>query len=170
LDDLYFDETEVPLGEQLAKDEEQFGSLTKKEYAPRKDEVEEEKVPAQKKSLKKEAEEQLPPQKKAFAEETPEEMEARIRDEILKEQQIMTDKEVKEEKPDKNIHNLSYNDGKEPMGILDILLTIILVIVILIVLYYVLYMFLLNSSYPTFTDALFALRNPQNVINAILTH
>ena len=35
LDDLYFDEKEVPLGEQLAKDEEQYGSLTKKEYKPR---------------------------------------------------------------------------------------------------------------------------------------
>ena len=151
LDDLYFDETDIPLGEQLAKDEEQYGSLTRKEYTPKKQEAVEQKLPAEEKAPK---------------EETPEEMEARIRAEILKEQNLMTD----EEEADKTIHNLSYNDGKEPMGILDIILTIILIIVILIVLYYVLYLFLLNSSYPTFMDAVFALRNPQNVINAILTH
>ena len=61
-------------------------------------------------------------------------------------------------------------DEKEPMGVVDILLTIILIIVILIVLYYILFLFVLNASYPTFMDALFALKNPQNVINAILTH
>ena len=38
LDDLYFDENEVPLEEQLAKDEEQFGSLTRKPYAPKREE------------------------------------------------------------------------------------------------------------------------------------
>lgn len=149
LDDLYFDENDIPLGEQLAKDEEKYGSLTRKEYAPRPKEVEEQEV--------------LPP-KKALKDETPEEMEARIRAEILKEQNLMTDKE------DKSIHNLSYKDEKESMGIVDILLTIILIIVILIVLYYLVYLFLLSSTYPTFMDALFALRNPQNVINAILTH
>ena len=150
LDDLYFDETDIPLGEQLAKDEEQYGSLTRKEYTPKKQEAVEQKLPAEEKAPK---------------EETPEEMEARIRAEILKEQNLMTD----EEEADKTIHNLSYNDGKEPMGILDIILTIILIIVILIVLYYVLYLFLLNSSYPTFMDAVFALKNPQNVINHVLT-
>ena len=71
LDDLYFDETDVPLGEQLAKDEEKYGSLTRKKYVPKKEEVVEEKAPAKKKELK---------------DETPEEMEARLRAEILKEQ------------------------------------------------------------------------------------
>ena len=35
LDDLYFDEEEVPLNEQLARDEEKYGSLTMNEYQPR---------------------------------------------------------------------------------------------------------------------------------------
>lgn len=157
LDDLYFDETDVPLGEQLAKDEEQYGSLTRREYAPRKEEA---------------VEQQPPAQKKAPKQETPEEMEARIRAEIMKEQGLVPDKKIKDDidiQEDKNIHNLNY-DEKEPMGILDILLSIILIIVILIVLYYVVYLFLLSSTYPTFMDAVFALKNPQNVINAVLTH
>ena len=116
-------------------------------------------------------------------------MEARIRAEILKEQELMTDGVVLKEESkkenknrfglrhkdnelpteDKNIHNLNYKDEKEPMGAVDILLTIILVIVILVVIYYIVYLFLLSSTYPTFTDALFALSNPQNIINTILT-
>ena len=35
LEDLYFDEDEVPLNEQLARDEEKYGSLTRNEYTPR---------------------------------------------------------------------------------------------------------------------------------------
>jgi hypothetical protein len=35
LDDLYFDEEEIPLDEQLARDEEQYGSLTRHERPPR---------------------------------------------------------------------------------------------------------------------------------------
>jgi len=142
LDDLYFDEKEVPLGEQLAKDEEQYGSLTRKEYKPK--QVEE------------------IPKKPAPKFETPEEMEARIRAEIAKEQGLKTDKK-------ESIHNLNYQEEKEPMGIIDIILTIILIIVILIVLYYVIYLFFLSSSYPTFIDAIYALKNPQNVINTILS-
>ena len=146
LDDLYFDENEVPLEEQLAKDEEQYGSLTRKPYKPKE-------TPAQN-------------QKKAKPKaETPEEMEARIRAEILKEQGI--EPQIKQK--DKNIHNLSYNDEKEPMGIIDIILTIILIIVILIVVYYLIYLFILHNSYPTFMDAVFGLTNPQNVINNLLS-
>ena len=89
-------------------------------------------------------------------------MEARIRAEILKEQGLMSDKE------DGSIHNLNYQEEKDSMGILDVLLTIILIIVILIVIYYLIYLFILNASYPTFMDAVFALRNPQNVINNLL--
>ncbi|MBR3113470.1 MAG: hypothetical protein IKH29_07140 [Methanobrevibacter sp.] len=165
LDDLYFDETDVPLGEQLAKDEAQYGSLTRREYSPRPEEAVEQEPPVQKKAPKKEALKEEVLQKEVPKTETPEEMEARIRAEIMKEQGLMTDKEDE----DKSIHNLNY-DEKEPMGILDILLSIILIIVILIVLYYLVYIFLLSSTYPTFVDALFALKNPQNVINAILTH
>ncbi len=147
LDDLYFDE--VPLGEQLAKDEEQYGSLTRREY-PQKTAEE---PPVMKATHKREV-----PRN-----ETPEEMEARIRAEILKEQQ------VKVENGDQNIHNLNYQEEKEPMGVVDILLTIILIIVILVVLYYIIYLFFLNATYTTFMDAVFALKNPQNVINHILT-
>ena len=144
LDDLYFDENEVPLNEQLAKDEEQYGSLTRKPYQPRP--------------------QKAVAQKKAPINETPEEMEARIRAEILKE---------KGEHPsasNKGIHNIQYKDEKEPMSVIDIVLTVILVIVILVVIYYLVYIFLLKAYYPTFTQALYGLTNPQNVINNILSH
>ena len=150
LDDLYFDENEVPLGEQLAKDEAQYGSLTKKEY------------PA--KEVQEAPKEIEIPKKPTSRPETPEEMEARIRAEIAKEQGI---------KPNKNetgIHNINYKEEKEPMGVVDILLTVLLIIVILIVLYYIIYLFLLQTTYPTFMDAVFALKNPQNIINTILSH
>lgn len=143
LDDLYFDEKEVPLGEQLAKDEEQYGSLTRKEYPPREEP-----------SLK-----QTPPKN-----ETPEEMEARIRAEILAE--AKGDKKIKDTN---NIHNLNYQDEKEPMSAVDILLTIILILVILVVIYYLIYVFVLHAAYPTFMDAVYALSNPQNVINNALS-
>ena len=146
LDDLYFDENEVPLGEQLAKDEAQYGSLTRKEYAPR---------PVQE-----------PPRQPEPRVETPEEMEARIRAEIAREQNL---KMNPNQQQDNGIHNIIYKDEKEPMGVVDILLTIILIIVILIVIYYIVYLFVLNASYPTFMDAVFALKNPQNVVNAVLT-
>lgn len=149
LDDLYFDENEVPLNEQLAKDEAQYGSLTRREYAPRPTEAAEQKPISQMKAPKNES---------------PEEMEARIRAEILREQGLINDKDGG------NIHNINYKDEKEPMGVVDILLTIILIIVILIVVYYLIYLFLMNSMYPTFLDAIFALKNPQNVINNILSH
>ena len=147
LDDLYFEENEVPLGEQLAKDEAQYGSLTRKEYPTREVEV---------------------PEKQPSRPETPEEMEARIRAEIANEQGIK-DKKLMTEKTDSGIHNLNYKNEKEPMGVVDILLTLVLIIVILIVLYYIVYLFMLQSTYPTFMDAVFALKNPQNIINTILS-
>ena len=140
LDDLYFDEEEVPLGEQLAKDEEQYGSLTRKEYPTREE-------PA------------VPQAPKGRKQETPEEMEARIRAEILAEKE--GGKKIK----DNNIHNLNYQEEKEPMGVTDIILTIILIIIILVVIYYIVYVLVLHATYPTFTDAIFALKNPHNVIN-----
>ena len=147
LDDLYFDEAEVPLDQQLAKDEEEFGSLTRRPYEPRVEET----------NLKQE------PRKP----ETPEEMEARIRAEILAERDGKKRRGGKKKK--ENIHNLNYQDEKEPMGVVDILLTIILIIVILVVIYYLIYVFILHSTYPTFIDSIYALGNPQNVINNILT-
>lgn len=145
LDDLYFDENEVPLTEQLAKDEEQYGSLTKKPHKAQK--------PAEERQSVRE------PGKKITADE---ELEAKIRDEIEKEMK------AKENGDGKTIHNLNYQQEKEPLGAVDILLIIILVIVILIVIYYLVYLFVLNASYPTFMDAVRALSNPQNVINNVL--
>ena len=55
------------------------------------------------------------------------------------------------------------------MGIVDILLTIILILVVLIVIYYLIYIFTLSTYYSTFIDAIYALSNPQNVINNILS-
>lgn len=141
LDNLYFDDN-VPLGEQLAKDEEQYGSLTRKEYPDREETL-------------------LNSKKQHRKNETPEEMEARIRAEILAEK--------KGGRKDKNIHNLNYQEDKEPMGVIDILLTILLVLVILVVIYYLVYVFILHAAYPTFMDAIYALSNPQNVINNILS-
>ena len=146
LDDLYFDENEMPLGEQLAKDEEKFGSLTRRPYHPRSEEAI--------------AKEQATQRK---IHETPEEMEARIRAEILAEKE--GNKKIK----DGNIHNLNYQEENEAMNIVDIILTIILIIVILIVIYYIIFIIVLHTAYPTFMDALYALSNPQNVINNILT-
>ena len=146
LDDLYFDEKEeVPLGEQLAKDEAEYGSLTREEYVPK---------PAQR-----------APEKPIPRNETPEEMEARIRAEIEREHGLRA--EVEKDKKE-SIHNINYKEEKEPMGIVDVVLTIILIIVILIVIYYILYLFILSSSYPTFLDSIYALKNPQNVINNLL--
>mgnify|MGYP003297010399 CR=1 FL=1 len=42
-------------------------------------------------------------------------------------------------------------------------------LIILVVIYYLVYLFLLNATYPTFMDAVYALSNPQNVINNILS-
>ena len=158
LDDLYFDD-DVPLNEQLAKDEEKFGSLTKKEYKPRSEDI----IPQQ-------VQEPGTPKPKAPINETPEEMEARIRAEILNEQKGKGKRKRKSKKSETNIHNINYKDEKEPMGALDIVLTIILIIVILIVVYYLLYLFILHATYPNFIDAVYALQNPQNVINNILTN
>lgn len=163
LDDLYFDENEIPLGEQLAKDEAQYGSLTKKEYTPRP--VEEQ---PQKEKLKPEIPEV--PKKPTSRPETPEEMEARIRAEIAREQGLKVEKERRAGKEDAGIHNINYKEEKEPMGVVDILLTILLVIVILVVLYYIIYLFVLQATYPTFIDAIYGLQNPQNVINTILSN
>ena len=144
LDDLYFDDKDVPLNEQLAKDEEQFGSLTRRPYPPRPEEAILKETPKRP--------------------ETPEEMEARIRAEILAEKEGKT-----KGKDTDNIHNLNYQEEKESMSAVDILLTVLLIIVILIVIYYLIYVFVLHSFYPTYMDAIYGLSNPQNVINNILT-
>ena len=125
LDDLYFDEREVPLNEQLARDEAKYGSLTKDDYQPRTMEQPND----------------------------DEELERRIRAKLMRRE---------------SIHNIQYEEEKEPYGAVDILLTIILVLVILIVLFYLVYLFKLSATYPTFIDAVFGLKNPGALLNALL--
>ena len=137
LDDLYFDEAEIPLNEQLARDEAQYGSLTRNEYPPRN-------APQQQPS-------------------SDDDLERRIREELMRKEQGGKSSIRREQ-----IHNLQYEDKKEPFGALDILLSIILIIVVLIVLFYIVYLIKLSATYPTFIDALFGLKNPGMLLNALL--
>ncbi|MBQ9026824.1 MAG: ATPase [Methanobrevibacter sp.] len=139
LDDLYFDEVEeIPLNEQLARDEEQYGSLTRNEYKPRN------------------AHEQ---QRAAD-----EDLDRRIREELARREEAK--RQPRRQRREK-IHNINYEEEKEPYGAVDILLTIILIIVIVVVLFYILYVFMLSATYPTFLDAVFGLRDPGAFINAL---
>ena len=133
LDDLYYDEEEIPLNEQLARDEAKFGSLTRNEYHPRNTH-----------------------EKKTAADD---ELDRRIRSELAKREHRKYNNE--------SIHNIEYKEEKEPFSAVDIILTIILIIVILVVVYYIIYLLFLSASYPTFTDAIFALRNPGNLIRSL---
>ena len=147
LDDLYFDEPEVPLNEQLARDEEQYGSLTRREYAPRRE-------------PQREAPQRSAPQ--AYPEE--DDLDRRIREELARREQGKSIRDGREP-----IHNIQYEEEKEPFSAVDILLTVILILVIIVVLFYILYLFKLSATYPTFVDAVFGLKNPGQFINA-LTH
>ena len=260
LDDLYFDEPEVPLSEQLAKDEEKYGSIVDKPYVPSEPgtydesygEYEQEIItgepyenygtldqqihnenqmmkdepyePYQKETpqaprldpikpqelnnnpqehIQQEynqgytQQEQYPPQQEytqmeynqGYTQEdlyvqpkpatksihevetpvsrTPEEtaiLEEKIRQNISKE------KERKPVKPSKkSIHERDYRiNGKEPVSVVDIVLTIILIILILIVLFYLAYLFLLTDTYPTFLDAIYGLTDPQTFFSNLL--
>ena len=68
-----------------------------------------------------------------------------------------------------NIHDqIPYqNNGKEPIGKVDIALSIILIIVVLIVVFYIIYLLLLSTYYATFLDAILALADPQKLISNI---
>ena len=124
LDDLYFDEAEIPLNEQLARDEAQYGSLTRNEYPPR----------------------NAPEQQHG----SDDDLERRIREELMRKEQGGKSSIRREQ-----IHNIQYEDKKEPFGALDILLSIVLIIVVLIVLFYIVYLIKLSATYPTFIDAIF---------------
>ena len=137
LDDLYFDEAEIPLNEQLARDEAQYGSLTRNEYPPR----------------------NAPEQQHG----SDDDLERRIREELMRKEQGGKSSIRREQ-----IHNLQYEDKKEPFGALDILLSIVLIIVVLIVLFYIVYLIKLSATYPTFIDAIFGLKNPGMLLNALL--
>ena len=260
LDDLYFDEPEVPLSEQLAKDEEKYGSIVDKPYVPSEPgtydesygEYEQEIItgepyenygtldqqihnenqmmkdepyePYQKETpqaprldpikpqelnnnpqehIQQEynqgytQQEQYPPQQEYTQMEynqgytqqdlyvqpkpatksihevetpvsrTPEE--ANILEEQIR-QNISKEKERRPVKPSKkSIHERDYRiNGKEPVSVVDIVLTIILIILILIVLFYLAYLFLLTDTYPTFLDAIYGLTDPQTFFSNLL--
>ena len=138
LDDLYFDEEEVPLNEQLARDEEQYGSLTRREYKPR----------------------ETRKQRSAAAED---ELDRRIREELARKE-----RGGKRGKKSESIHNFQYEEEKEPYTAVDIILTIILIIAIIVVVFYILYIFKLNATYPTFIDAILGITNPGKFIQALM--
>ena len=139
LDDLYFDEEEVPLNEQLARDEAQYGSLTRNEYRPRNSY-----------------------EQQSAADD---DLDRRIREELARREQA---KNQPRRGRNDSIHNIQYEEEKEPFSAVDIILTIILIIVIIIVLFYIIYIFKLSGTYPTFLDAVFGLRNPGQFFNALL--
>lgn len=133
LDDLYFDEVEeVPLNEQLARDEEQYGSITRNEYRPRN--AHEQQMAAD------------------------DDLDRRIREEL-----------ARRENPQKRerLHNIQYEEEKEPYDAVDIILTVILIIVIIIVLLYILYIFKLSATYTSFLEAMLGIRDPATFINAL---
>lgn len=157
LDDLYFDEPEVPLNEQLARDEAEYGSLTRREYTPRPQQPEVQ--PQEPVQQVQEPAGYAPQQQRPLT--TEEEIERRVREELARrENPNLYDKR-------ESFHNIEYKEEKEPYGALDILLTIILVIAILVVLFYILYVFKLSTTYPTFVDAVMGLKNPSQFINAL---
>lgn len=138
LDDLYFDEEEVPLNEQLARDEAEYGSLTRNEYRPRNTH-----------------------EQQSAADD---DLDRRIREELAR-------REEEKRHPTKereSIHNIQYEDEKEPFGVVDIILSIILVIVIVVVVFYILYIFKLSATYPTFIDAILGLKDPGALLGALL--
>lgn len=164
LDDLYFDEPEIPLDEQLAKDEAEYGSLTKKPYIPPTPQPVEEYI-----------EENAYPQQleQSYYQQTPQPKTPHrsYEEEQELDRQIRSQLNIRREEPEntgKLIHNIKYDDGKEPYGVVDIILTIILIIAILVVLFYIIYLFFLSSSYPTFIDAIFGLQNPGELLSKLM--
>ena len=134
LDDLYFDEVEeIPLNEQLARDEEQYGSLTRHEHRPRN--THEQRMVAD------------------------DDLDRRIREEL-----------ARRENPQKRerIHNIQYEEEKEPYSAVDILLTVILILVIIIVLLYIVYIFRLSATYPSFLEAMMGIKDPATFMRALM--
>lgn len=66
------------------------------------------------------------------------------------------------------IHSIPKIKEPEPVGAVDIVLTIILIILIIVVLFYVIFIFLLSSYYPTFTDAIYGLTDPGTFFNHLM--
>ncbi|WP_409200520.1 hypothetical protein [Methanobrevibacter sp. DSM 116169] len=170
LDELY-DEPDIPLHEQLARDEEIYGSLTDEPYKPtltknqslESNYVENEPIyPSQNQNQYVENDYiDKEPYKPTLNQNQ------YIDDEPIypsHEEEFVPEPRKTPRRPQKDnnepIHkNIHYKEEKESMSIVDILLTIILIILIIIVVLYIIYLFVWSSTYPTFTDALFGLIN-----------
>lgn len=186
LDDLYFDETEVPLEEQLAKDEAEYGSLTKKPYVPPTSQPIEEYTPqtmeepayapqqiGEQTHIPQANEKEMYGQQQSYYQQEPQIRQPRrsYEEEQELDRQIREQLNIRREQPKKSkkpIHNIRYEDEKESFGIVDIILTIILIIAIIIVLFYIVYLLFLTSSYPTFLDTIFGLQDPGELIGNLM--
>lgn len=71
-------------------------------------------------------------------------------------------------KDEKIVQEIEKQTSDDPVGAVDVLLTIILIVVIIVVVFYILYLFTLQMYYPSFTDAIFGLKDPQTLLNNIL--
>ncbi len=109
LDDLYFDEEEIPLNEQLARDEEKYGSLTRNEYRPRN-----------------------APQQNA----EDDELERRIRDELARRDKNRRSPRGKRESIH-NIQYEEENEGYSAVDILLTIILIIVIIIVLFYILYI---------------------------------
>ena len=171
LDDLYYDEPEVHLTQEIAKDEERYGSLTRNPYESNNVNAEQYQT-----APSNEYDTYAPPranyQNQGYIDIDNVQNNNPEGDYIppvypAPEQSIRRNRRPKQRKnggiraSTRSIHNIENDEKeKEPYGAVDIILTIILVVLIIIVLFYIVYMFFLSSVYPTFLDAILGLKNP----------
>lgn len=169
LDDLYFDDNEIPLREQLAKDEENFGSITKTPYQPREEINRYESQERMRNDgyldiddigYNTPQEDYIPPKQRYTAYEN----DAYSNPSHIR--QYANDYGMKPST--RPIHNIRKENEKEPVGTVDIILTIILIILIIIVLFYIVYVFMLSSYYPTFMDAIYGLSDPGTLFGHLM--
>ncbi len=172
LEDLYFDEPEIPLTEQIARDETNYGSLTKNPQEIRPNET-------YYNNMGSEYSQYIPPannyNEKGFLninnvthnnpqgdfipQQVPPAQHPNYNQAQSPRQKGGYDAGLTPST--KSIHNIrNMETGKEPYGVVDILLTVILIVLVILVVFYIVYLFILSSSYPTFADALFGLSDP----------
>lgn len=193
LDDLYFDEPSVPLSEQLAKDEENYGLLTKRPYQPNEQVEITEAAYEQQQYVPNDPYANYdsqgrnpynPPmmdmERESYLNITNVTHNNPQGDYIPPRQQAYPNSAYDKKQPGmpmqndpgmrpatRSIRNIN-EPQKEPVGAVDIILTIILIILIIVVLFYVLYIFLLSSYYPTFIDAIYGLKDPATLFGHLI--
>lgn len=142
--DNFYDNSDLSLQEQLAKDEEAYGPLTNKPYEPPVQETE---------YIKYDDIEYEPPQKQS----------PYVNDEVIYPEHSRNRPNVVQQGQNRNVgrpipNNIHYKkEEKESFNIIDAVLAFILVVLIIIVILYVFYLLVQSNSYPTFTDALVGL-------------